>query len=368
NIFIEIIRQYSETHQITEQIKPPEDIAAPVPRSPQDNRKHRHLVIGEAYQLGKTIEQLMTDFGIKQGTVLDNLYQYHQEAHPLERDEFQSISQLTTDQRQQVFASFDRLGTDRLRPVFEALHGEIVYDEIKILRLSYLCRSGARKVEYKTFVCLATSRKYGGYCIAGKEWSDEVVGPWIRPVGEDATGELTINDVRLNNDNVPQILDMIQIPVIGPAPHSYQKENVLTVKNKGWTWRGKLPVSSLARLYDDVALLWINGYHSTNGLNDRIPEAIAGKAIDSSLYLIKPVNLVIIVSDDLDGRKKVRARFEFKGVSYLLAVTDPAIEKEYLYRDIGEYPFTAKDLYLTISLGEPFNDYCYKLVAGVIAC
>lgn len=147
DIFIEIIRQYIETHQITEQAKPSEDIEAPVSMSPQGNRNHRHLVIGNAYQLGKTIEQLMTDFHIKKDTVLDNLHQYRQQGHPLDRDEFLSLSQLTNGQRQRVFASFDRLGTDKLRPVFDELHGEIDYDEIKILRLSYLCRCGSRKVE-----------------------------------------------------------------------------------------------------------------------------------------------------------------------------------------------------------------------------
>ena len=47
-------------------------------------------------------------------------------------------------------------------------------------------------------------------------------------------------------------------------------------------------------------------------------------------------------------------------------MTDPGIERTYLMRKQGEYPLNAKDLYLTVSMGEPFNGYCYKLVAAVI--
>ena len=57
----------------------------------------------------------------------------------------------------------------------------------------------------------------------------------------------------------------------------------------------------------------------------------------------------------------------YKDVSYLLAVTDPDIEKVYILKNVGQYPLSTQDLYLTISLGEPFNGFCYKLIAGVIA-
>jgi hypothetical protein len=29
-------------------------------------------------------------------------------------------------------------------------------------------------------------------------------------------------------------------------------------------------------------------------------------------------------------------------------------------RERGEHPLNAKDLYLTVSMGEPFNGYCYN--------
>jgi len=49
-------------------------------------------------------------------------------------------SSLTEDQRQSVLSSFARLGTERLRPVFEDLNGTIPYEELHLLRLHHLCR------------------------------------------------------------------------------------------------------------------------------------------------------------------------------------------------------------------------------------
>ena len=74
------------------------------------------------------------------GAVLSHLYQCLWENHPLRQNDFLMNSSLTEDQRQSVLSSFARLGTERLRPVFEDLNGTIPYEELKLLRLHHLCR------------------------------------------------------------------------------------------------------------------------------------------------------------------------------------------------------------------------------------
>jgi ATP-dependent DNA helicase RecQ len=136
-VFLEIICPHSRINPLPKQSSP----AAPVPAAvtPQGIHKLKHLLIGEAYQQGKTVEQLAADLSIKPSTVLDYFYQYWQNGHPLAHDEFRKLSRLTESQKQLVLTIFDRLGTERLRPIFDALNGEIAYEEIKLLRLSHLC-------------------------------------------------------------------------------------------------------------------------------------------------------------------------------------------------------------------------------------
>jgi hypothetical protein len=45
-------------------------------------------------------------------------------------------------------------------------------------------------------------------------------------------------------------------------------------------------------------------------------------------------------------------------------VTGPIVERQYLAESDAEHP--VGEAYLTISIGEPYQDYCYKLVATVI--
>ena len=45
---------------------------------------------------------------------------------------------LSKEQKAAVFKAFDRLGTERMTPVFEALNQEIGYDDLFALRLCYL--------------------------------------------------------------------------------------------------------------------------------------------------------------------------------------------------------------------------------------
>jgi hypothetical protein len=48
----------------------------------------------------------------------------------------------------------------------------------------------------------------------------------------------------------------------------------------------------------------------------------------------------------------------------LLWVTDPLIERQYLAGENGDY--AVGECFITVSLGEPLEGFCYKLVATVI--
>jgi len=366
DVFLEIILAHCKIQHIQQK-----DIPAPKEEPTPNNQNHkgnsRHLIIGERFNQGQTIDQLAVEFKIQRDTALNHLYQYLRENRPLQQKYLLVNSSLMEEQQKLVLSSFARLGTERLRPVFEDLSGTVPYTELKLLRLYYLCLNQTPPEGHKTFVCLAASRKYGGYCVAGKEWTDGKVGPWIRPVSKQEAGELSTREIRMNNGRIPQCLDIVTIDTQGAAYHPCQKENVLIAEKRPWVWQRKLPFAVLLELVDDVDSLWQPDFHSKNGVNDRVPEEIVREANEPSLYLIRPESIVLVVSDDLDGRKKVQARFTYNETLYLLSVTDPGIERIYLRKDNGEYPLTAGDLFLTLSLGEPFNGFCYKLAVAVIA-
>ncbi len=214
-------------------------------------------------------------------------------------------------------------------------------------------------------VCLANSRKYAGRCIAGKRLLEGQIGQWIRPVSRRLTGELALEEIALDRRVFPKLLDILVIPIQQCCANTYQSEN----HHLGvgcWRSSGAFAVSRAALLCDDPERLWINGYHSHGGVNDRMPEKLVCDTLSSSLLFIRPDDLCVSVTLGPQGLRKVRAKFSFKGEHYCLTVTDPVMEAMYMEKEIGEYPAACSQAYLTVSIGEPFEGFCYKLAAAVL--
>jgi hypothetical protein len=222
----------------------------------------------------------------------------------------------------------------------------------------------------KTIICLANSRKWSGRCIAGKEKTKRGVGEWIRPVSKRSKGEIFKCEQMCQNREDANLLDIIEVPMLKPQPNKYQTENHLIDDRNSWRKIGQLDKSQLHLLTDKIeGDLWINGHSSYNGLNDRIPEEKANM-LCNSLYFIQLVELLILVCTEgiefRNEKRKVRAKFHFHNIQYKLVVTDPLIEETFLKKSDGEYPLCGQDIYACISIGEPYKNYCYKLIASII--
>ena len=125
---------------------------------------------------------------------------------------------------------------------------------------------------------------------------------------------------------------------------------------------------ALNELAETQGALWSNGCHTYNGVNDQIPLEQATKETSSlKLVRVDELRLSVFAPNAAFGKSKrrVQAQFHFAANKYALWVTDPRIERTYLKEDDGIYQLG--ECYLTISLGEPFNNYCYKLVAAVMS-
>ena len=160
---------------------------------------------------------------------------------------------------------------------------------------------------------MANSRKHSGRCIAGKEVLANGYGDWIRPISARPSAEISEEERRYENGDDPRVLDIIDIPMIGASPHSYQSENFMIEAQSYWTKKAKLSWDDLKQLVDKPASLWSNSDSSYNGQNDRVKVELASQ-LTNSLALIEPeaLNIQVKVEGVEKTRRRVRADFRYQ--------------------------------------------------------
>ena len=168
----------------------------------------------------------------------------------------------------------------------------------------------------------------------------------------------------------PALLDVIEIRMTGKATHAYQPENHQIDDKWYWTLKTKANISALSKALDPLqSNLWgTSASSSGSGINHRVLEQDA-PGFGYSLRLISVPDLNIRVANEnprFTNKKTVRGFFTYSGAQYAFSITDPATRSEYISKDEGNYPVGGA--VLCVSLGEPFNGYAYKLIAGVFPC
>jgi len=216
-------------------------------------------------------------------------------------------------------------------------------------------------------ICLANSHKYQRRCIAGLRVDG---GGWIRPVSDREHGELQYSQYRLPDYSEPRLLDVIRVGLSSRKPLSYQPEN-WCIDGAAWQLVGRPAPAAQGRL---VAASVFRGSLLFGDAGRATPEAhFEQRAAGESLTLVRPTDVRWYTEfNTYDLRNKPRVIFRLGDVQYDLPLTDPAYAGPLQRRDVGEYrssdlgiPEDRKILF-TISLGEPFDGICYKLVAAVV--
>ena len=219
----------------------------------------------------------------------------------------------------------------------------------------------------KRIVCLANSRKLYGRCVAGREWRDGRAGRWIRPVSNREHQEVSEYERHYEDGSDPRILDVIDVPVLESCARSFQSENWLLDPKYYWEKVGRLSWFDLPVLADPVAPLWRDSHSTYDGLNDKIPLDLADSIGDSlKLIHVEKLDLSVFKPGEAFGnmKRRVQGRFRHAGSRYHLWVTDPVYERRYLAKLDGDYRIG--ECFLTISLGEPYGDALYKLIASIM--
>lgn len=219
----------------------------------------------------------------------------------------------------------------------------------------------------KTMVCLANSRKLQGRCIAGRELLTDTTAGWVRPVSARLHEEVSEYERQYKDGSDPRVLDVIEVPLLEAKPKDYQQENWLLDDEHYWVKTGSLDWDDLAELIDAPDPLWVNGHSTFHGLNDQIPLDIArGLTFSLAFLRVGSLRLSVFAPQKAFGNPKRRVQGQFRhGQSeYYLWVTDPDYERRYLAEPDGEHELG--ECYLTVSLSEPYEGNCYKMVAAII--
>jgi hypothetical protein len=209
------------------------------------------------------------------------------------------------------------------------------------------------------FICLANSFKEGGRCLAGIELDANNIPvlidgkpKWIRPVCNSEHGEVP-NDIAAPF----QILNIIEIQVTGKRPENHQSENVF-FDEKTIRVIGNFKRSELAPLCDNRNLIFGNRGKAVS--HDSIV------TLNHSLMLadVHQFEVTQKVYHDRPDRPQTRLVFTYNTNRYDFPVTDPVFLHRYhinpdLLEDITQ-------IYLCLSLGVAWEDWYYKLVAGII--
>ena len=131
--FLAIIKEYCRSNKINEKYKTPMRIA-------DKDAGRRYVSVGEAYNAGESIENLIKRYDVSADTILNHLARFIMAGNPLRSaEDLIALSNLSPDQQLAVFKAFDQMGSDMLKPVYDKLNGTVNYDELRILRLCYLC-------------------------------------------------------------------------------------------------------------------------------------------------------------------------------------------------------------------------------------
>jgi hypothetical protein len=201
--------------------------------------------------------------------------------------------------------------------------------------------------------------------LAGKAFYNGSYSRWIRPITDRPTHALETPEHRITTGEDSKLLDILAIQLLEPRPNEHQQENWLMNVGVPLTKVGEFSLTEIHKLLDSPDALWSIGSSSSSGLNDRVPYGEISE-LENSLYLVQVENFKIERFFEVHPHNRVTTRgaFSYGGQNYRLKITDPVFELEFNKKPAGIYDINKA--VITLSLGEVFNNHCYKLIAGII--
>ena len=144
-----------------------------------------------------------------------------------------------------------------------------------------------------------------------------------------------------------QVLDVVHVPVLRPAPNDYQPENILIDENKLWKKVGCLSIDELLALHPSES--------HPNLLGNIYPYITKEKieAVGRSLILVEVQNLVILHPNEDSTKASFRYKFnQYDNISVTdwdYRHTDTSLEKAILVMSLPDMPYNERRYYKFIA-------------------
>ncbi|MEM7183324.1 MAG: DNA helicase RecQ [Spirochaetota bacterium] len=132
--FLALIREYCSERGISRENGDSPQLA------PSDSGKtKRYIEICEKFNSGVSLDRLLVEYKIQEKTLLAHFHQYLLDGFRLQSAQaFIDRCQLSPQQVEEVLDVFQRLSTERLKPVFSYLREKVSYEDLTLLRIYFL--------------------------------------------------------------------------------------------------------------------------------------------------------------------------------------------------------------------------------------
>jgi len=216
----------------------------------------------------------------------------------------------------------------------------------------------------KELILLATSKKYGKYCVAG---IDTAKGEWLRLVTTDSDAHYAIDakELIMDNGETAQKLDVVQLELIDRHISYFQSENYVIRKNAPWHKVRTATIQDVTAIHPPNREEYIF-YDTTRKLPRNFYASLNFSQVHS-LLLISPETAQVQILEQ-NEKRRILLHLKYNNRSYEpLPVTD--FEFIALCESLkpGLYPIRKKGIMLC-SVGECYakDQHHYKLVAGIM--
>lgn len=218
----------------------------------------------------------------------------------------------------------------------------------------------------KEIILLAKSAKKHNYCTAG---IDAATGEWVRIISENAAVQhaVSVEEMKYEDGNLPEIMDVVSIQCKRHSPCDYQPENYVLDDEYYWTKLREATLKEVVRIRppEDKDSIFYNA-------DKRIAcSEISSVPIDErqSLMLVSPECVTIQIKQwPNKANKTLTASFRYNGDWYnYVSITDPVVWNYFRDKDEGQYKIT-ESLLFVMSLADAYSEdgHHYKLIATVL--